>query len=179
MTNPKNRKTPTARNPRGNWVPRVISCRYLRSVSPTINPLSCETLPFYHSFRWRAAYAATLNRFPHSCMLHQRRVPFLLVSWKWSTQLAHLRTRLRSPVARSVATLCAKGASKSAGSRASNHCLVEYVVRFLVCLVSIGCIPINRFSSSRVWLRIARPPSHARISSRHLSRRSCMSPVVF
>ena len=30
--------------------------------------------------RWRAAYAATLSRFPHRRMLHQRRVPFLLVS---------------------------------------------------------------------------------------------------
>ena len=28
----------------------------------------------------RAAYAATLDRLPHICMLHQRRVPFLLVS---------------------------------------------------------------------------------------------------
>jgi hypothetical protein len=30
--------------------------------------------------RWRAAYAATLRRFPQSCMLHHRRVPFLLES---------------------------------------------------------------------------------------------------
>ena len=30
--------------------------------------------------RRRAAYAATLKRLPHNRMLHQRRVPFLLVS---------------------------------------------------------------------------------------------------
>src|SRR5690242_21291372 len=109
--------------------------------------LSFETSLFYRPFWCRAAYAATLNRFPHSCMLHQRRVPFLLVSWKWSTQLAHLRTRFLSPVARSVAALYAKGASKSAGSRTSNHNFIEYVVRLLASFVSIGCMPITWFSS--------------------------------
>jgi hypothetical protein len=46
-------------------------------------------------------------------MLHQRRVPFLLVSRKCSTHWAHLRTRVRSTVANSVAALYASGANKS------------------------------------------------------------------
>ena len=75
----------------------------------------------YLRLRWRAAYAATFKRFPHSRMLHQRRVPFLLVSWKCSTHRAHLRTRLRSTVVNNDAALCANGANKSSGSRTSNH----------------------------------------------------------
>ena len=42
--------------------------------------------------------------------------------------MAHLRTRLRSPAAKSLAALCAKGVSKSRGSRTSNHRFVEYAV---------------------------------------------------
>ena len=34
----------------------------------------------YFRSRRRAAYAETFRRFPQSCILHQRRVPFLLVS---------------------------------------------------------------------------------------------------
>jgi cytochrome c-type biogenesis protein CcmH/NrfG len=39
-------------------------------------------------------------------MLHERRVPFLLVPWNCSTQRAHLRTRLRSKSANNIAPLC-------------------------------------------------------------------------
>src|SRR5215469_16597188 len=38
-------------------------------------------------------------------MLHQRLVPFLLVSWKCSTHCPHLRTRLRSLLRRSLFAL--------------------------------------------------------------------------
>src|SRR5690242_18532047 len=93
---------------------------------------------FYRFLRCRAAYAATLSLFPHNCMLHQRRVPFLLVSWKWSTQLSHLRMRLRSPAANNVAAPCVNGANKSAGSRTSNHNFVEHAFPFVIRLVSMG-----------------------------------------
>ncbi len=44
-------------------------------VPPTAPPRYC-----FFPRRLRSAYAATFERFPQICMLHQRRVPFLLVS---------------------------------------------------------------------------------------------------
>lgn len=64
----------------------------LRSLSKRdwicVNRLCKAGLPIVHQphravstrLRWRTAYAATFRRFPQSRMLHQRRVPFLLVS---------------------------------------------------------------------------------------------------
>lgn len=45
----------------------------VRDVSPPQSYCRCAR-------RLRSAYAETFERFPQICMLHQRRVPFLLVS---------------------------------------------------------------------------------------------------
>jgi pimeloyl-ACP methyl ester carboxylesterase len=54
-------------------------------------------------------------------MLHQRRVPFLLVSLKCNTHCRHSRTRSRLSSANNVAALCVSGANRSSGCFASNH----------------------------------------------------------
>ena len=45
-------------------------------------------------------------------MLHQRRVPFFLVSRKCSMHRSHLRTRFRFVAASNIAALCASGAAE-------------------------------------------------------------------
>lgn len=52
---------------------------------------------------------------------------------------------MRSPAANNVAALCANGASKSAGSRTSNHNFVEYPAPLVVSLVSMGWTPTSDF----------------------------------
>jgi D-arabinose 1-dehydrogenase-like Zn-dependent alcohol dehydrogenase len=56
-----------------------------------------------------------------SCMLHQRRVPLLLVSWKCSRQLAHLRNPHRSAVVRRLTMLSRTGPSASSARRRSKR----------------------------------------------------------
>src|SRR5579859_763137 len=103
-------------------------------------------------------------------MLHQRRVPFLLVSWKCSTHWAHLRTRLRSTLANKVAALSASGANRSSGLRVWNQCVIDEVFPVTLSRERIGWSAIHRFSPVTVERRTELPPSHARTSFLRLSR---------
>jgi len=131
-----------------------------------------------HSFRWRAAYAATFKRFPHSCILHQRRVPFLLVSRKCRAHSRHLRTRSRLSSANKIAALSASGASRSSGCSVSNHLSVATPLPVVLSRVRMGCAAISRFSSSVVLRWSAAPASQARTSFLRLSLSSKASSKV-
>ena len=111
-------------------------------------------------------------------MLHQRRVPFLLVSWKCNTHRAHFRTPLRSVAANNAAALCANGAKRSLGSRASNHSSVESDFPSTFNRVRMGCAAITRFSSRNVESRTLPPFSQATTCSLSFSRSCLMAAVV-